>query len=73
MEILVQEWPVENPVYPVNHVILKKKTRTLFLQFQNKFVIVVQRTLGLLLFLYESFLFPTLSASHLMGVSNLLL
>ena len=72
MEILVQEWPVENPVYPVNHVILKK-TRTLFLQFQNKFVIVVQRTLGLLLFLYESFLFPTLSASHLMGVSNLLL
>ena len=50
-----------------------EKTRTLFLQFQKKFVIVVQRTLGLLLFLYESFLFPTLSASHLMGVSNLLL
>ena len=51
----------------------EKKNPNNFLQFQNKFVIVVQRTLGLLLFLYESFLFPTLSASHLMGVSNLLL
>ena len=50
-----------------------EKNPNTFLQFQNKFVIVVQRTLGLLLFLYESFLFLTLSASHLMGVSNLLL
>ena len=66
MEILVQEWPVENSMYPVNHVILKKK--------KNTFRFPVQITLGLLFLLYRKvFLFPTLSASHLMGVSNLLL
>ena len=68
MEILVQEWPVENSMYPVNHVILKKSG------FSNTFRFPVQITLGLLFLLYRKvFLFPTLSASHLMGVSNLLL